>query len=117
LPRRLISRGGCLYARLILGVRGRDLTDGFKGIHRRVREAKDPHGISAGGSVFQTEVTNRAVLPGLRVRDPDHLLESRGRNAQDVGPNRLEAIWLIPRLRRALSRQAPSGLRRRGSAG
>ena len=34
--RRLISRGGGLYARVILGVPIHDLTGGFKCIHRRV---------------------------------------------------------------------------------
>ena len=36
LMRRLLSRGGSLYARLVLGVRVRDLTGGFKCFRRRV---------------------------------------------------------------------------------
>ena len=38
---RLISRGGCAYARLVLGVPVRDLTGGFKCFNRRVLEALD----------------------------------------------------------------------------
>jgi dolichol-phosphate mannosyltransferase len=41
LLRRLISRGGGIYARAILGVGIRDLTGGFKCIHRRVLEGID----------------------------------------------------------------------------
>ncbi|MBV8997862.1 MAG: polyprenol monophosphomannose synthase, partial [Solirubrobacterales bacterium] len=62
--RRLISRGGGLYARTILGVPINDLTGGFKCIHRRVLEAIELETVRAEGYVFQIEVTYRAVLAG-----------------------------------------------------
>ena len=69
LARQLISRGGGLYARLILGVGVHDLTGGFKVIHRRVLEAIDLPSVRAEGYVFQIEVTYRAVLAGFTVAE------------------------------------------------
>src|SRR4029450_2756506 len=42
LVRRVVSRGGCLYAQAILGLRVRDLTGGFKCFRRATLEAIDP---------------------------------------------------------------------------
>ncbi|HEX2125343.1 MAG TPA: glycosyltransferase, partial [Thermoleophilaceae bacterium] len=41
LARRIVSRGGCAYARLVLGVPVRDLTGGFKCFNRHVLEGLD----------------------------------------------------------------------------
>ena len=41
LPRRVISRGGCVYAQALLGVGVRDLTGGFKCFRRAVLESID----------------------------------------------------------------------------
>ena len=67
--RRMISRGGGIYARMILGVDVQDLTGGFKCIRRAVLEAIDLGSIRAEGYVFQIEVTYRAVLAGFSVRE------------------------------------------------
>ena len=77
LVRRLISRGGGLYARRILGVDIQDLTGGFKCIRREVLEAIDLPSVRAEGYGFQIEVTYRAMLAGFTVaRDPDRVLRS-----------------------------------------
>ena len=68
----LISRGGSLYARVLLGVRVRDLTGGFKCFRREVLEAIDLDAISASGYAFQIETTYRALRSGLRVASADH---------------------------------------------
>ena len=69
LLRRLISRGGGLYARMILGVDVQDLTGGFKCIRREVLEAIDLPSVRAEGYVFQIEVTYRALLAGFTVSE------------------------------------------------
>jgi len=69
LKRRLLSRGGSLYARSILGVGIRDLTGGFKCFNRRVLEAIDLEAISAVGYGFQIELTWRALQRGFSVRE------------------------------------------------
>ena len=63
--RRLLSRGGSAYARILLGVPVRDLTGGFKCFHRRVLEAIDLEHVHADGYGFQIELTYKAVRAGL----------------------------------------------------
>lgn len=65
--RRLISRGGNLYARTILGVDVEDLTSGFKCFRREVLETVDLDAIASGGYAFQIEMTYRALQRGFRV--------------------------------------------------
>lgn len=67
LRRQLISKGGSLYARTILGVDIRDLTGGFKCFHRRVLAAMDLDAIQTRGYGFQIELTWRALRQGFKV--------------------------------------------------
>ncbi len=67
LGRRLLSRGGSLYARTILGVGVRDLTGGFKCFRREVLEAIDLRSVECSGYAFQIELTYRALRRGFRV--------------------------------------------------
>ena len=67
LGRKIISRGGSLYARVILGLSVRDLTGGFKCFRREVLEAIDLASVEATGYAFQIELTFRAVRRGCRV--------------------------------------------------
>ena len=69
LSRRLVSRGGCLYAQTILGLPYRDLTGGFKCFRRRVLEALDFDSIGASGYGFQIETTYRAHQLGFRIKE------------------------------------------------
>ena len=105
LARRMVSRGGGLYARMILGVNVHDLTGGFKCIRREVLETIDLSSVRAEGYVFQIEVTYRAVLAGFRVREIPIVFHDRkvGRSKMSARIA-LEAIWLVPRLRRTVPR-------------
>jgi len=67
LGRKIISRGGSLYARTILGVPVRDLTGGFKCFHRKVLESIDLSTVECSGYAFQIELTFRALRRGFRV--------------------------------------------------
>jgi len=69
LGRKLISRGGSLYARTILGLPVRDLTGGFKCFRREVLEAIDLPSVECTGYAFQIELTYRASRKGFRVRE------------------------------------------------
>jgi dolichol-phosphate mannosyltransferase len=102
LLRRLISRGGGLYARLILRVHVRDLTGGFKCIRREVLEAIDLESVRAEGYVFQIEVTYRALLAGFRVREIPIVFPDRTAGASKMSARiALEAMWMLPSLRRS----------------
>jgi dolichol-phosphate mannosyltransferase len=65
--RKLVSLGGSLYARTILGVPVRDLTGGFKCFRREVLEAIDLPSVASSGYAFQIELTFRALRRGFRV--------------------------------------------------
>ena len=101
LLRRLISRGGCFYARTILGVPIHDLTGGFKCIHRRVLEAIQLETIRAEGYVFQIEVTYRALLAGFRVTEIPIVFRDRSVGSSKMSARiAAEAMWAVPFLRR-----------------
>lgn len=65
--RRLISRAGGRYARLVLGVPINDLTGGFKVFRRETLATLDLPDLKSDGYVFQIETTYRSVLKGHRV--------------------------------------------------
>jgi dolichol-phosphate mannosyltransferase len=67
LGRRLISRCGSLFARIVLGLRQRDLTGGFKAWRTDTLRQVPFDGIHAGGYVFQIEMTFRADRLGARI--------------------------------------------------
>lgn len=69
LGRRLISRGGSLFARTVLGLGPHDLTGGFKAWRAATLRAIPFGGVHAGGYVFQIEMTYRASRAGARVRE------------------------------------------------
>ena len=75
--RKLISRGGSLYARSILQVRVRDLTGGFKCFRRAVLEALDLESVKSSGYAFQIELTYRALKAGFTVREVPIVFEDR----------------------------------------
>ncbi|MGI8571034.1 MAG: polyprenol monophosphomannose synthase [Solirubrobacteraceae bacterium] len=102
LVRRLVSRGGGLYARVILRAPIHDLTGGFKCIRREVLEAIDLESVRAEGYVFQIEVTYRALLAGFTVREvPIVFCDRRAGSSKMSARIALEAMWLVPRLRRS----------------
>lgn len=65
--RRLISKVGNLYARMILGIPYKDLTGGFKCYRRKVLESIDFSKISSVGYNFQIETTYIAYKKGFRI--------------------------------------------------
>jgi dolichol-phosphate mannosyltransferase len=100
LLRRVISRGGCLYAQVILGLRVRDLTGGFKCFRREALEAVDLGALSAHGYAFQIETTYRVKRAGLRVREiPITFVERRAGASKMTGSIVAEAMWRVPLLR------------------
>ena len=100
LLRRIVSRGGCLYAQAILGLRVRDLTGGFKCFRREALEAIDLDALSAHGYAFQIETTYRVKRAGLRVQEvPITFVERRAGDSKMTGSIVAEAIWRVPLLR------------------
>ncbi len=101
LARRIISRGGCWYARRVLGVALRDLTGGFKCFRRVVLETLPLDEVTAAGYVFQVELTYRALLAGFRVTEvPITFTERIHGESKMSGDIVSEAAAHILRLRR-----------------
>jgi dolichol-phosphate mannosyltransferase len=113
--RRLVSRGGGLYARTILGLDVRDLTGGFKCIRREVLERIDFSSVRAEGYVFQIEVTYRAVLAGFSVTEVPIVFADRTAGKSKMSSRiALEAIWRVPIMKRgAAAAVARAGTGRR----
>ncbi|WP_445255609.1 polyprenol monophosphomannose synthase [Nocardioides aurantiacus] len=70
-PRRreLLSRGGNLYTRTLLGIDVRDATAGFRLFRRATLEQVRLEDIASLGYVFQTDLAVRTLRAGLRVRE------------------------------------------------
>ncbi len=99
LLRKLISRGGSLYARTILGLRVRDLTGGFKCFRREVLEAIDLPTVESTGYAFQIELTFRAVRRGFRVEEIPIVFEDRrvghSKMSRRIVLEALKRVWSI----------------------
>lgn len=67
--RRMISKGGNLYARAVMGLRFKDLTGGFKCFRREVLEALELDAVKSKGYAFQIELTYRAHLAGFKIAE------------------------------------------------
>ncbi len=98
--RHLVSKGGSLYARTILGVDVRDLTTGFKGYTRAAIAALDLPTIGSNGYSFQVETTYRALRAGLRVDEvPIVFVDRRAGHSKMSYGIFLEAVYVVWKLR------------------
>ena len=99
--RLLLSRGGNLYARLILGMSQRDLTGGFKCFRREVLEAMDLDAVQCTGYGFQIELSWRTHQLGFRIAEVPIVFPDR-----ELGDSKMsmaicrEAIVGVWRMRR-----------------
>jgi len=98
--RHIISKGGSLYSRTILGLGVRDLTSGYKGFRREVLESIVLGDVRSEGYSFQVELTFRAVLRGFKVAEVPIVFVDR-RAGQSKMNKRIfaEAVLMMPRLR------------------
>jgi len=69
LSREALSRGGNLYVRLLLGIKVRDATAGFRLFRRTTLDKIDLDSVQSTGYVFQTELVTRALRAGLTVAE------------------------------------------------
>lgn len=100
LGRRLLSRGGCLYARTILGLPLQDLTGGFKCWRRAALEAVNLPEIRSNGYSFQIEMTWRALQAGFRATEVPILFTDRVDGVSKMSKRIVfEAVGMVWRLR------------------
>jgi dolichol-phosphate mannosyltransferase len=110
--RRLVSRGGSLFARVVLGLGQNDLTGGFKAWRAATLAAVPFDGVHAGGYVFQIEMTFRASRAGARIVEVPITFRDR-RVGQSKMSRRIvvEALVVVVQLR---AEELLGRVRRRG---
>jgi dolichol-phosphate mannosyltransferase len=98
--RHVMSKGGSLYSRTVLGLRVRDLTSGFKAFTRRALEAIDLAEVRSNGYSFQIETTYRAHLKGMKVVEvPIVFVDRRVGHSKMNRRIFIEAIGVVWKLR------------------
>jgi dolichol-phosphate mannosyltransferase len=100
LGRHVLSKGGSLYSRVILGIDVRDLTSGYKAFSRRALEVLDLAAVHSNGYSFQIEMTYRALRAGLKVVEVPIVFVDR-RVGQSKMSRRVfaEAVGMVWKLR------------------
>jgi dolichol-phosphate mannosyltransferase len=98
--RHVLSKGGSLYSRAILGLDVRDLTSGFKAFSRRVLSGIDLDRVRSGGYSFQIELTYRAIVRGFRVTEvPIVFVDRRAGESKMSRRIFAEAVVMVWKLR------------------
>lgn len=93
LSRQVLSRGGNLYVRLLLGVKVKDATGGFRLFRRSTLEAIDLADVQSTGYVFQTDLVWRVLQAGLRVVEvPIEFVERTRGDSKMSGPVARESL-------------------------
>jgi dolichol-phosphate mannosyltransferase len=98
--RRIISRGGSMFAKIVLSLKPSDLTGGFKAWRASTLASVPFDGVRAGGYVFQIEMTYRASRLGARVAEVPITFKDR-RVGQSKMSRRIvvEALFVVIGLR------------------
>ncbi len=103
--RKLISRGGSLYARTILRLPIRDVTGGFNFWSNRCLRTIDIKSIVSEGYVFQIELKARAYKAGMKFIESPITFEDRRVGESKMSKRIvLEAIYKVVWLKWILSR-------------
>jgi dolichol-phosphate mannosyltransferase len=100
LGRHVMSKGGSVYSRTILGIGVRDLTSGYKAFTRRALQTIELGSVQSNGYSFQIELTFRALRRGLKVAEVPILFVDR-RVGQSKMSRKIfaEAIGMVWKLR------------------
>jgi dolichol-phosphate mannosyltransferase len=94
--RELLSRGGNTYVRVMLGVRLRDATGGFRAFRRETLDKLDLDDVASQGYCFQVDLARRAVSQGMRVREvPIEFVERELGASKMSGSIVREALWRV----------------------
>ncbi len=98
--RHVLSKGGSLYSRTILGLPIRDLTSGYKAFRAPVLRAVDLDRVRSEGYSFQIELTYRALRKGFAVREvPIVFVDRRAGHSKMSRRIFAEAVGMVWKLR------------------
>jgi dolichol-phosphate mannosyltransferase len=94
--RRLLSRGGSVYSRLMLGLPLRDITGGFRAFRSETLEGIGMDEVASQGYCFQVDLANRAVHAGYHVVEvPITFVERVRGNSKMSRDIMIEALWRV----------------------
>jgi dolichol-phosphate mannosyltransferase len=94
--RKLISRGGTLYAKLALGIPIRDATGGFRAFRAATLRGLDISGVASQGYCFQIDLAWRAVQRGFRVVEVPITFVEREHGVSKMNRGIVaEALWRV----------------------
>jgi dolichol-phosphate mannosyltransferase len=100
LLRKLVSRGGSLYARSLLRLPVKDCTSGFKCFRREVLQSLDLEAIGSNGFGFQVEVNYLCHRAGFRFAEvPIVFLDRTAGSSKMSARIFVEALSMVWRLR------------------
>jgi dolichol-phosphate mannosyltransferase len=100
LPRRALSRGANLFARLTLGLRADDATAGFRAYRRAVLESIALDKIQSNGYSFLIEMLYQCQKQGWRINQVPIIFENRQRGASKISRQEIfKALGTVIRLR------------------
>jgi dolichol-phosphate mannosyltransferase len=98
--RKVVSRGGSLYTRLITGMPLHDATGGFNGYRRKVLEAIHPENIRSEGYASQLEMKFRSWKMGFRLVEVPIVFVDRTLGRSKMSRKIfLEAVFMVLKLR------------------
>lgn len=105
--RQLLSRGGSLYARLLLGIPAQDLTTGFRAYRASTLRTIDLAEVRSSGYAFQIELAHRINQAGLIITEVPIVFVERTSGASKMTSSiAVEAIVQVARM--STSRVRPS---------
>ena len=109
--RHILSRGGNLYARLLLNIPYKDLTGGFRVWNPEFLERVCREEIFSSGYAFLIELTARAHRLGGKVKEFPYTFEERRSGASKMSGNIItEGLLNVWRIRSHLKRQIRNGV-------
>ncbi|MFG2599981.1 polyprenol monophosphomannose synthase [Streptomyces sp. NPDC048462] len=112
--REMISRGGSTYSRLMLGLRTRDVTGGYRAFRTETLKGIGLDEVASQGYCFQVDLARRSIEAGYHVVEVPITFVDR-----EVGDSKMsrdilvEALWRVTawgvttRTNRVLGRRAP----------
>jgi dolichol-phosphate mannosyltransferase len=96
LSRRLLSAFGNLYARVLLRLKARDCTSGYRGYTREVLETVEPFDIRSSGYSFLEEITWRVTRCGFRISEVPISFEQRTLGVSKIDSSEIYlAAWRV----------------------
>ncbi len=100
LGRRILSRGGGIYARMILQLQIQDLTAGFVCYRKEALQNIELEDVSSEGYVFQIEMKYRVFLKNMRIREIPIIFPDREEGVSKMNSKiAREAIFQVWKLR------------------